>query len=129
MAPRGSAKTTWATLAHPLRAALHGDERFIILTSDTGDQARAYLGDLREQLEGNEALLRDYPAAAGRGPVWRGDAIRLRNGVEVAAYGTGAESAAARPTAVTGLASSSWTTRRTRITSFPRCCASALGIG
>ncbi len=89
LAPRGSAKTTWATLAHPLRAALHGDQRFIVLTSDTGDQAHGYLGDLREQLEGNEALLRDYPTAAGRGPLWRGDAIRLRNGVEVAAFGTG----------------------------------------
>ena len=88
-APRGSAKTTWATLAHPLRAALYGDEKYIVLTSDTGAQAQAYLGDLRELLESNEALLRDYPAAAGRGPLWRGDAIRLRNGVEVAAFGTG----------------------------------------
>jgi hypothetical protein len=88
-APRGSAKTTWATLAHPLRAALHGDEKYIVLTSDTGDQAHAFLGDLREQLESNEALLRDYPNAAGRGPLWRGDVIRLRNGVEIAAFGTG----------------------------------------
>ena len=70
-------------------AALHGDEKYIVLTSDTGAQAQAYLGDLRELLESNEALLRDYPAAAGRGPLWRGDAIRLRNGVEVAAFGTG----------------------------------------
>ena len=51
LAPRGSAKTTWATFAYPLRAALHGEEPFIVLTSDTSDQAQAYLDDIRQQLE------------------------------------------------------------------------------
>ncbi len=72
-----------------MRTALNGEVRFIVLTSDTGDQAQAYLGDLREQLTANEAIRRDYPAVAGRGPVWRGDVIRLRNGVEIFACGTG----------------------------------------
>jgi predicted phage terminase large subunit-like protein len=89
LAPRASAKTTWGTFAYPLRAALHGQERFIVLTSDTSGQAHDFLADIQRQLEDNPALERDYPQAFGPGPIWRKDRIRLRNGVEIGAYGTG----------------------------------------
>jgi predicted phage terminase large subunit-like protein len=89
IAPRGSAKSTWGTLAYPLRAGLRGDERYILLLSDTVDQARTFLASIKAELEGNEALLTDYPDAAGIGPEWQSQRIRLRNGVLIEALGTG----------------------------------------
>jgi hypothetical protein len=89
LAPRGSAKSTWSTFAYPLYAACHRAEPFVILTSDTGQQAELYLEAIKEQLEFNDALAAAYPDACGKGPLWRGDRIRLRNGVQIASYSTG----------------------------------------
>jgi predicted phage terminase large subunit-like protein len=91
LAPRGSAKTTWTTFAFPLAGAVQGWEPYTVLTADTGDQAQAYLETIKRELEENEALAAAYPDACGKGPIWRGNRIRLRNGVEIAAYGTGAK--------------------------------------
>lgn len=89
LAPRGAAKSTWSTFAYPLYCALHGCEPYIILTSDTGAQAHKYLDAIRTELETNEALARDYPHLAGKGPIWREDRIKLGNGVMIEALGTG----------------------------------------
>jgi predicted phage terminase large subunit-like protein len=91
LAPRGSAKSTWASFALPLWAALHGTESYIILTADTITQAAKYLDAIKLELESNEALGRAYPHATGKGPVWRGDCLRLRNGVMIEAAGTGSK--------------------------------------
>jgi hypothetical protein len=61
----------------------------IEMISDTNDQATRYLADIKHELEYNESLRAGYPGATGRGRVWKTDAIRLRNGVEIGAYGTG----------------------------------------
>lgn len=89
LAPRGSAKTTWTTFVLPIHTALHRREPYILLTAETGDQARSYLEAIRRELDGNLELARDYPHVCGVGPVWRGDRLRLKNGVELAAIGTG----------------------------------------
>jgi len=89
VAPRGAAKSTWSTTAYPLYCAVHGREPYIVLTSDTGEQASLFLDAIKAELEGNERLRRDYPHVAGKGPVWRHDKIRLANGVVIAALGTG----------------------------------------
>lgn len=89
LAPRGAAKSTWSTFAWPLWCALHALEPYIVITADTGEQARKYLDALREELEGNELLAQDYPHLAGQGPVWRADRIKMANGVMVEALGTG----------------------------------------
>jgi hypothetical protein len=89
VAPRGAAKSTWVSLAYPLWAACEEREPYVLLLSDTGDQANAYLESLRIELESNEALAAAYPAACGKGPVWQEKRLRLRNGVVVEALGTG----------------------------------------
>jgi hypothetical protein len=89
LAPRGSAKSTWSTFAYPLYAACQGDEPFIILTSDTSSQAEIYLEAIKRELEGNARLAAAYPAAGGKGPLWRGGRIRLRNRVQIASFSTG----------------------------------------
>lgn len=90
LAPRGAAKSTWSTLAYPLYAALHGLEPYVVITSDTGDQAREFLASIRQELEG-ERLIAAYPHAAGQGKVWKENRIVLRNGVKIEALGTGAK--------------------------------------
>ena len=89
LGPRGGAKSTVATLAYPLREALHAREPYIWIISDTAHQARAHLDNLKAELLDNEQLARDYPHAVGKGPVWRAEKIVLRNGVTIEAFGTG----------------------------------------
>src|SRR5579872_1391406 len=52
IAPRGSAKTTWITLAYVLRCAVEGTERYILLLSDSEAQAEQFLSAIRSELEG-----------------------------------------------------------------------------
>ncbi|NLE39648.1 MAG: hypothetical protein GX621_16640 [Pirellulaceae bacterium] len=89
LGPRGAAKSTLGTLAYPLRAALEAAEPYIWIVSDTRDQARAHLTNLKNELIENGRLARDYPTAAGQGPVWRAGSIVLGNGVSIEAFGTG----------------------------------------
>jgi predicted phage terminase large subunit-like protein len=88
LAPRGSAKSTLATLAYVLRAAVEGREQYIWIVSCTIDQARKHLAHVKAELEQNEMLHAHYPRAAGRGRVWRRDAIELPNKTSIEAYGT-----------------------------------------
>ena len=55
IAPRGGAKSTWCTLAYPLRAALEGWEPHTIILSDSSDQADLLLNHIRSELEDNDA--------------------------------------------------------------------------
>jgi predicted phage terminase large subunit-like protein len=89
LAPRGGAKSTLGTLAFPLRVALEGWEPYIWIVSDTRHQACAHLENIKAELLDNLQLAHDYPAAAGRGPVWRASAIVLRNAATIEAFGTG----------------------------------------
>lgn len=89
IAPREGAKSTVITLAYVLFCALERHEPFALVLSDSAGQAQEQLRHVRHELETNAALARDYPDAAGVGPVWRQDRIELRNGAAVAALGTG----------------------------------------
>jgi predicted phage terminase large subunit-like protein len=89
LGPRGGAKSTIGTLALPLRAAVEGREEYIWIVSDTKHQACAHLENIKAELLDNPPLANDFPAAVGRGPVWRGNSIVLRNGVTIEAFGTG----------------------------------------
>jgi hypothetical protein len=81
VAPRGSAKSTWVSLAYPLWAALNRHEPYILLISDSQGQARLLLEAIKRELEDNPALAQAYPAACGQGSPWGQDRIRLANGV------------------------------------------------
>jgi len=87
--PRGSAKSTLVSLAWPLYLAVEGREPYLWIVSDTKDQARTHLENIKAELLDNPQLAKDYPDAVGQGSVWRATAIKLRNGVVVESYGTG----------------------------------------
>lgn len=89
LGPRGGAKSTLVTLAYVLREALENREPYIWIVSDSRAQACGHLDNLKLELTGNAALAAEYTGAASRGPVWRSSLLRLPNGVQVEAFGTG----------------------------------------
>lgn len=89
LGPRGGAKSTIGTLALPLRAAVECREPYIWIVSDTKHQACAHLENLKAELLDNKRLADDFPDVVGRGHVWRGNSVVLRNGVTIEAFGTG----------------------------------------
>lgn len=62
--PRGSAKSTLATLAFVLRQAVEEREPYIWIASDTRHQACAHLENIKLELGENGRLLGDYPIRA-----------------------------------------------------------------
>lgn len=88
IAPRGGAKSTWNTLAYPLRCALEGWEPYTLILSDSSDQANQHVGHIRKELEENTALRAVYDGA-GIGPEWNESRIRLKNGALIESLGTG----------------------------------------
>jgi predicted phage terminase large subunit-like protein len=89
LGPRGGAKSTIGTLALPLRAAVECWEPYIWIVSDTKHQACAHLENIKAELLENRRLAEEFPDVVGRGLVWRANAIVLRNGVTIEAFGTG----------------------------------------
>ncbi|MGQ9606568.1 MAG: phage terminase large subunit [Thermogutta sp.] len=88
LAPRGSAKSTLASLGYPLWAVLEGGERYVWLVSDGRRQARAHLENIAAELEDNRALRRDYPRVC-RLRRRRADRVTLEDGATWEAFGTG----------------------------------------
>lgn len=109
IAPRESAKSTWITLAYVLRCAVENREPYILLLSDSEDQAEKFLAAIKaelargpaesgpmspetnEQSNGDVTLATAYPDAYGEGPEWRKDRIRLKNGVLIESLGRGSK--------------------------------------
>ncbi len=88
-APRGEGKSTLVSLALVLWAALTGRKHFILLLSDTADQAAVLLAAVRAELEANPRLSADFPEAVRPGPVWRADTLVTAAGVRIQALGSG----------------------------------------
>ena len=108
IAPREAAKSTWITLAYVLRCIVERWESYVLILSDTGEQANKLLRDLRAELESSALLAECYPAAAGWIPhertgrepglplhnEWRDGALRVGNGVLIESLGRGSGCAA-----------------------------------
>jgi len=86
-APRGHAKSTVMSLQNVLHAAVCGYKRYILLISDTAEQACAFLEAIKTELEYNEELLALF--GPQKGPVWKRSVILLRNGTRIDALGSG----------------------------------------
>jgi predicted phage terminase large subunit-like protein len=87
--PRGSAKSTIATLSYVLQCAAEAWEPYIWIVSDTKDQAQTHLENVKTELTDNRELAADYPRTTERGPRWQATAIELANGTVIESYGTG----------------------------------------
>ena len=66
-APRGSAKSTLITLQYVIFCIAYKLENFILIISNTSDQAQSFLTNIKYELEGNKELARDFPDACETG--------------------------------------------------------------
>lgn len=87
-APRGNAKSGWATLIFPLWCILFKRKNFIIIISDTASQACDFLTEIKQELLTNEYILKDFPEICSKTDKWRGDEIITANSVRVVALGS-----------------------------------------
>lgn len=58
---RDSAKSTYATLAFPVRAAITGAYKFIVIINDTTEQVGITMDNIRHELENNAYIKQDFP--------------------------------------------------------------------
>lgn len=94
--PRGHAKSTWWSLVFTLHSILFNKKRFILILSDTQKQAELNLGQVIEELETNESIIRDFGRIAGYIPPsaeekrkWTVSDIVTLNNIRVMAFGYG----------------------------------------
>ncbi|MCD7948301.1 MAG: phage terminase large subunit [Oscillospiraceae bacterium] len=86
-APRGHAKSTTFTFKDDLHAALYAYKHYIIILSDSSEQADGFLADLKTELEENATIREDFGNLEGK--VWKASVILLSNGVKIEALGAG----------------------------------------
>lgn len=93
-APRGNAKSSIAGMIYPLWGICYKKDSYILLLSDTSDQADTMLAHIKNELETNERLIAGFPdiCEIGQKPKperWTKSEIMTRNGVKVTALGAG----------------------------------------
>lgn len=87
-APRGNAKSTIISFALPIWAAVYKKKHYIIITSDTADQANDFLANIRSEFEDNERIINDFGYLEGE--IWtNNDLILITGDVRIQALGAG----------------------------------------
>ena len=93
-APRNFGKSTMITLIYILYAICYAKENFIVILSESADQARQILENVKKELTENPLLRSDFPEifeAEGKPkpPRWTRSDIVTRNRIQVLALGVG----------------------------------------
>lgn len=88
-APRGEAKSTVVSLVFVLWCIVRGLKHYPIIIMDAYEQSVEMLEAVKAELEANPRLASDFPAACGRGRVWRVGCILTANDIKVEAFGSG----------------------------------------
>ena len=87
---RGPARTRQVHDVHlqgrPARG-LYGYKHYIIILSDSSEQAEGFLTDIKNELEENAALREDFGELVGG--VWKSSVALLANGTKIEAIGSG----------------------------------------
>lgn len=86
-APRGHAKSTTFTFKDALHASMYGYKHYIIILSDSSEQAEGFLGDIKTEYEDNGAIREDFGELKGK--VWKTSVILLNSGIKIEAIGSG----------------------------------------
>ena len=86
-APRGHAKSTNFTFKDSLHAALYQYKHYIIILSDSSDQAEGFLTDIKTELEENQDIHEDFGKQQGK--VWISNIILTAGNVKIEAIGSG----------------------------------------
>lgn len=87
-APRGHAKSTTITFKDSLHSIVYGYKHYILILSDSSDQAETFLGDIRSELEDNAAIREDFGDLKG-GRFWTNAGFLTSTGIKVEGIGSG----------------------------------------
>ena len=87
-APRGHAKSTNFTFKDSLHAILYEYKHYILILSDSSEQAEGFLDDIKTELEENGNILMDFGDLKGD-KMWRTGGILTRTNIKVEAIGSG----------------------------------------
>lgn len=87
-APRGHAKSTNLTFKDDLHAILYGYKHYILILSDSTDQAEGFLEDIKTELEDNANIIMDFGQLKGD-KLWRTGSILTSTDIKVEAIGSG----------------------------------------
>lgn len=87
-APRGHAKSTTITFKDILHAILYQYKHYILILSDSSDQAEVFLGDLRGELEDNTEIKEDFGDLRSD-RYWTSAGFLTTTGVKVEGIGSG----------------------------------------
>lgn len=87
-APRGHAKSTNFTFKDTIHAVLYGYKHYILILSDSSDQAEGFLEDIKTELEENAAVIEDFGMLKGD-KAWRSSVILTKSDIKVEAIGSG----------------------------------------
>ncbi|MCL2887753.1 MAG: phage terminase large subunit [Elusimicrobia bacterium] len=92
-APRGSAKSTIITLQYIIYSLCYAKERFVVIISNTKEQATTFLAQVKTQLESNPRLIADFPNVCEYkkpNPLKQTQReINTRNRIKIVALGSG----------------------------------------
>lgn len=86
-APRGHAKSTNFTFKDSIHAILYAYKHYIMILSDSSDQAEGFLSDIGEELECNPEIIEDFGKL--QGAVWRSSVLLTATGIKIEAIGSG----------------------------------------
>jgi len=87
-APRGHAKSTNVTFKDPLHAICYQYKHYILILSDSSDQAEGFLSDIKIELEDNEAIKEDFGILKGK-KVWKNSVALTATNIKIEAIGSG----------------------------------------
>lgn len=87
-APRGHAKSTNFTFKDDLHTILYKYKHYILILSDSSEQAEAFLEDIKSELEDNPEIIQDFGRLKGD-KVWRTGVILTTTNIKVEAIGSG----------------------------------------
>ncbi len=93
-APRGNAKSVWSSLILPIWSILYKHKTFVILISDSSDQADTFLGNIKQELEENPLIIEAFGEM--KGEPWHQSKIVLANGGQMQSLGVGKKLRGAR---------------------------------
>lgn len=87
-APRGHAKSTTLTFKGSLHATLYEYKHYIIILSDSSEQAESFLDAIKTELEENEHILEDFGSLEGN-KAWRSNVLLTKTNIKIEAIGSG----------------------------------------
>lgn len=93
-APRDNAKSSIVSLIYVIWCICFQKEKYILLLSETKDQATDNLSHIKAELENNPKLIEDFPEICvmedtQKPDCWKKNEIVTRNGVKVTSLGSG----------------------------------------